>query len=599
MSDTAIPSFEELGVAPEIVASLAKGQILAPTPVQVSVLRAKNPQGDLIVQARTGSGKTLAFGLSFLSQINVADQTPQVLIIAPTRELATQVCHALRPLAIALGLKTETLTGGADMVAQLRGLRAGAHLIVGTPGRIVDHLNRGTLTTERLNTVVLDEGDQMLDLGFKDDLEAILDKLPEGRRTLLFSATMPPEMRAIAKRYMRQAETITVDSTGVQHADIEHVAFRVPRANKVEALVNVLRLTWSDRAMLFCRTKAETEEICRRLTAEGFSSGYLHGDLDQRERNRVLAAFRYGKLNMLVATEVAARGIDVPGVAHVINVDLPFNLDAYIHRSGRTGRAGQKGMCFSLCAPNQVRSFRRMLDEGRIKADWRDTPTPEAIHTADLLRMRESITTLLAETEISDEATALAGELIAKQDPQSIIAGLLSARLSQENGATYDLEAAISRDWKTDSGFSSPAAPRGRRVTASGDDPSRGAFAGPGGPGGAGGGLGEYARFRVNMGHRDHLHPGKLVNLMCTSGGITGKQIGAIRILTEETFFEVEATAASAFLKQMGASQIEADMRVEAVSNAGPMPYSNTPQRGRNGITRPGGSARPTKRPAR
>ncbi len=578
MSDTTT-TFADLGVAPEIVATLAKSQILEPTPVQVAVLRAKRPDGDLIVQARTGSGKTLAFGLSFLSQIDVADATPQALIIAPTRELAAQVCHALRPLAIALGLKTETLTGGADMVAQLRGLRAGAHLIVGTPGRIVDHLNRGTLITTRLNTVILDEGDQMLDLGFKDDLEAILDKLPEGRRTLLFSATMPPEMRSIAKKYLRQAETITLEGTGVQHADIEHVAFRVPRANKVEALVNVLRLTWSDRAMLFCRTKAETEEICRRLTAEGFTAGYLHGDLDQRERNRVLAAFRYGKLNMLVATEVAARGIDVPGVAHVINVDLPFNLDAYIHRSGRTGRAGQKGMCFSLCAPNQVRAFRRMLDEGRIKADWRDTPTPEAIHAADLLRMRETMVTLLAETEISEEALALAGELVADRDPQQVIAGLLSARLSQENGATYDLEAAITREWKSDTGASFPAArTNSRRVTASGEAPPRN----------VGRSSGDYARFKVNMGHRDHLHPGKLVNLLCTGGGITGSQIGAIRILTNETFFEVESAAAGNFFKQIKAAKGDTEVNVEAVLDTStPMPYSATPQRGRNNIVRP------------
>lgn len=566
------PSFAELGVLPELIDSLAQQDIHRPTPVQVAVLQAARPDGDLIVQARTGSGKTLAFGLGFLGRLDVALALPQALVITPTRELAAQVCQALRPLAQALGLRIETLTGGADMVAQLRGLRAGAQLLIGTPGRVVDHVQRGSLKTEHLQTIVLDEGDQMLDLGFKDELEAILHALPDGRRTLLFSATMPDEMRAIAKRYMQNAETITVEGVDVQHADIEHVAVRIPRANKIEALVNVLRLTTRDRTMLFCRTKADTEEICRRLTAEGFTAGFLHGDLDQRERNRVLAAFRHGRLHLLVATEVAARGIDVPGVSHVINVDLPFNFEAYVHRSGRTGRAGRKGLCYSLVTPAEARYFRRIMSAGRIQVTWRDVPTPAEIRQAGLDRLKLSLSEQLRTTEPDHDALSLAMSLMAGQDPLEVLAKLLAGQLADDGMTGHDIEQALEQDWAYERQRSERTNDRKAGVRRANDDKSYDQ---------------EFARFRVGLGHRDHLHPGKLVGMLCDFGGITGKQIGAIRIGHDHTFFEVSVDAAKGFLQQVAAAPPKARLRVEPVLDSrSPMPSNTSPKRGFHGIKR-------------
>jgi ATP-dependent RNA helicase DeaD len=567
-------TFLELGVPAVLVDTLAAQGITHPTPVQIAVLQSDQQDGDLIVQARTGSGKTLGFGLTFLSQMDPQVRSPQAMVITPTRELATQVFQALRPLAMALGLQAETLTGGADMVAQLRGLRAGAQLLIGTPGRVVDHLNRGSLQTENLSTIVLDEGDQMLDLGFKDELESILAALPTERRTLLFSATMPDEMRQIAKRYMKAAVTITLDATNVQHADIEHVAVRIPRSSRFEALSNLLKLATRDRTMLFCRTKMDTEEVCRRLVAEGFSAGFLHGDLDQRERNRVLAAFRHGRLQILVATEVAARGIDVPGVSHVVNVDLPFNIEAYVHRSGRTGRAGSKGICYSMVSASDMRHFRRMMAEGKITFTWQDTPTPAAIRKANVDRLQQ---TLLAQTqtvEADEAALKLATELLAGQDPAIVLAQIITAQLPDEEQSGYDLSKAIDKDW--------------------GDDRFR--TNGPEKPHAKGPGKfvnrdtaqdGNFARFRVNLGHRDHMHPGKLVGMLCDLGGINGRQIGAIRIAHDHTFFEVHADVANGFMNKVGTAP--GKMRIEAADTRTPMPSSARPRRAFNGIKRPSG----------
>jgi ATP-dependent RNA helicase DeaD len=576
MSETI--SFASLGVPAVLVDTLAQQSITQPTPVQTAVLQADKPDSDLIVQARTGSGKTLAFGLTFLSGMDPETLKPQAIVITPTRELATQVFLALRPLAQALGLRAETLTGGADMVAQLRGLRAGAQLLIGTPGRIVDHLNRGSLQTEHLSTIVLDEGDQMLDLGFKDELEAILAALPEERRTLLFSATMPEEMRQIAKRYMKHPETITLEGTNVQHADIEHVAVRIPKTNKFEALINLLRLATRERTMLFCRTKLDTEEVCRRLVVEGFSAGFLHGDLEQRERNRVLASFRHGRLQILVATEVAARGIDVPGVSHVVNVDLPFNIEAYVHRSGRTGRAGSKGVCYSLISASDQRHFRRMMAEGKITFHWQDTPTPAAIRKANVARLRETLQLQTQTAEPDEAALTLAQELLEGKEPADVLARIIANQLPDEEQSGYDLSKAIDKDWGDD-----------RFRTVGAEKPFSKAKTGAkfGGPRDTAHD-GNFARFRVNLGHRDHMHPGKLVGMLCDLGGINGRQIGAIRIAHDHTFFEVQTDVAKSFLNKVSDSaNNKGRMRVEAVTDHSPMPSSTRPKRAFHGIKRP------------
>ncbi|MFP5503181.1 MAG: DEAD/DEAH box helicase, partial [Candidatus Sericytochromatia bacterium] len=353
--------FTEFDLAPELLEGLAKMGYTHPTPVQEKAIPAVATGKDLMVQARTGTGKTLAFGLPTLQHINATSPDTQVLVICPTRELAVQVATELARVAEPLQIIVAAVFGGVKITEQIDEMQW-APVVVGTPGRLRDHIERGYLHLDTCKVVVLDEADEMLDMGFKDDLEYILGKVPkEQRQTLLFSATFPPAIEKIAQKYMREPEKIEVSSGYTAATGLSHKFARVPKDKKIQALSTLMRQENVTSALIFCDTKVETSWVFQRLKRDGFSIGIITGDIPQEKRLQTLQAFRDGELHLLVATDVAARGLDIPSVSHVYHFTVPRDTATYIHRSGRTARAGKQGVSFTLVTPEEERDFQRIM----------------------------------------------------------------------------------------------------------------------------------------------------------------------------------------------------------------------------------------------
>ena len=389
---------------PALARALAARDYTQPTPVQLAVLEADATGRDMLVSAQTGSGKTVAFGLAFApTLLNDAERfgaaaEPLALVIAPTRELAMQVQRELTWLYAEANTRVVTCVGGMDARAEARQLESGAHIVVGTPGRLRDHLERGRLKLANLKTIVLDEADEMLDLGFREDLEFILDATPDTRQTLLFSATMPREIEALAKRYQRDAVRIETMRRNEQHADIDYRAHRVAGHDIENAVVNVLRFQEARAALVFCSTRESVKRLHARLLERGFSAEALSGELTQAERSHALQALRDGRARVLVATDVAARGLDLPDLALVIHADLPHDHETLLHRSGRTGRAGKKGLCTLIVPFSRRRKAEALLGAARLKVTWGPAPTADEIRARDQERF-------LAEPIFTDAAT--------------------------------------------------------------------------------------------------------------------------------------------------------------------------------------------------
>ena len=516
--------------APIASALEAKGYA-EPTPVQEAVLAAETAGRDLLVSAQTGSGKTVAFGLAFAPNL-LGDaarlgppRTPLALVIAPTRELALQVQAELAWLYAGAGARVVACVGGTDMRAERRALDMGAHIVVGTPGRLRDHIERGSLVLSALAVAVLDEADEMLDMGFRDELEAILDVTPDTRRTLLFSATIPPEIAALAKRYQRDALRIAATGEGGTHRDITyHAVLTAPR--EVEhALVNVLR--WHDeRAIVFCATRAAVTRLHGNLTERGFSAVALSGELTQAERNRALQALRDRRAQICVATDVAARGIDLPDLGLVVHAELPRDRDVLLHRSGRTGRAGRKGIAVLLVPATRRRLAERLLATARIQAEWAPPPSAEAIRTRDGERLVAEAATAAETAGAEPEALALGKAVLEKHGAEAVAAALVRA-LGAKLPAPEELE-------PPEAG---PRAPRERIVPQ--------------------GGGGEGVWFRLSVGRNRNADPRWLLPFLCRRGHVTRQEIGRIDVMERETRVEIAPWAAARFAD--AASRPDAD----------------------------------------
>jgi len=347
-------SFKSLGIPPALLSSLAELGYEKPTPIQEESIPVLMEGGDLVAQAQTGTGKTAAFALPVLSHIDIAVKTPQALVITPTRELAIQVAEAFQTYAKFLkGFHVAPIYGGQDYRIQLRALKRGAHVIVGTPGRVMDHLRRGTLSVKALKTVVLDEGDEMLKMGFIDDIEWILEQIPHSHQTALFSATMPVSIQKIAKRYLKDARKIQIKPKESTVDTIAQYYIPVSKNQKLDVLTRFLEVEDIQASIIFVRTKNCSSELAGKLQARGYGAAALNGDMNQSLREKVIGRIKSGSLDIIVATDVAARGIDVERVTHVINFDIPHDTEAYIHRIGRTGRAGRKGKALLFVAPRE------------------------------------------------------------------------------------------------------------------------------------------------------------------------------------------------------------------------------------------------------
>jgi ATP-dependent RNA helicase DeaD len=496
-----------------IATALANQGYADPTPVQAAVVAAEAHGRDLLVSAQTGSGKTVAFGIAMAEALLDAPQSrrPLALIIAPTRELALQVSRELGWLYAGAGLRITTCVGGMDAVRERRALQAGTQIVVGTPGRLRDHLERGALDLGELRAVVLDEADEMLDMGFRDDLEEILDATPAERRTLLFSATMPRPIVALAKRYQRDALRISTVGESAGHGDIEYQAVAVSPADIEHAVINLLRFHEAETAILFCATRDNVRHLHATLTERGFAAVALSGEHSQNERNNALQALRDGRARICVATDVAARGIDIPSLSLVIHVEVPRDAEVLQHRSGRTGRAGRKGTAVLVVPYPRRRRVEGLLRDAKVNAQWVPVPGAEAIRARDSERL---IAELAQPVDASDADRDLARGIAATMDPFDLALALVVAR---RKGVPEPED-------MVEQGPVEPGARGPRRE-----------------------GFDDVVWFRMDIGRRQHADPRWILPLLCRRGHITRNEIGAIRIGANETCFQIPRQAEAKF----------------------------------------------------
>ena len=499
-----------------------------PTPVQAAVLEAEGER-DLLVSAQTGSGKTVAFGLALAPTLlgdaeRFSDNaSPVALVIAPTRELALQVSKELEWLYANTGARIATCVGGMDPRAERRVLDRGAAIVVGTPGRLKDHIERDALDLSELKAVVLDEADEMLDMGFSEDLTFILDQAPQERRTLLFSATIARDIAELAKTYQRDALRIDTTSKNVAHGDIEYRAIRVAPHEVEHGVVNVLRYFESPGALVFANTRERVKHLTASLRERGFSVVGLSGELTQSLRSEALQALRDGHARVCVATDVAARGLDLPDLGLVIHAEIPVNKATLLHRSGRTGRAGRKGVSVLMVTHTRRRKVELMLQSASIKAEWSGPPSADAIRAKDQERM---LTDPVLMAPADEEALELGRQLLERTSPEHVAAALI--RLYREKLPPPE-------DVQDDE--------RMARAQASGRN-ERGQKDGP---------LTDFARggemswFRVNIGRDKNADPKWLLPLICRLGHVTKRDVGSIKIFDRETKFEITRDAEAKF----------------------------------------------------
>ena len=510
-------SFENL--PPILGEALSDKGYTALTPVQTAVTAPDAKGRDLIVSAQTGSGKTAAFGLALADELLGAIsgtplvERPLALVIAPTRELALQVSRELEWLYGKAGIRIATCVGGMDASKERRALRSGPAIVVGTPGRLRDHLERGALDLSGLVGVVLDEADEMLDMGFRDDLEEILDAAPEQRRTLLFSATMPQAIVRLAERYQRNALRLSLAGEDRGHGDIAYQAITVAPSEIENAVVNLLRFHEAETAICFCATRDSVRRLHATLQNRGFGVVALSGEHSQSERNQALQALRDRRARVCVATDVAARGIDLPTLSLVIHVEIPRDAETLQHRSGRTGRAGKKGIAAIVVPYNRRKRVEGMLRGAKIDAQWMDAPSPKDIRKQDRERLLEKLT---APAEYDEDDHALAKEVMARLSAEDIAAALVQAHRAKMPHPEELLA-------NTPEGREKAKAEKHRP------------------------GFEDVVWFKMGIGRRQNAEPRWVLPLLCRRGHITRNEIGAIRIGQHETWFQIPRAAAAKF----------------------------------------------------
>jgi len=516
---------------------------LEPTPVQIAVNTPETSGRDLLVSAQTGSGKTVAYGVA-MAQTLLGDApllpppgAPLALVIAPTRELALQVERELTWLYRHTGARIVACVGGMDAQRERRALQAGVHIVVGTPGRLRDHIERGPLDVASLAIVVLDEADEMLDLGFREDLEFMLSAMPADKRSLLFSATVPKGIATLARSYQRDARRVEVERGKQGHVDIEYRAIRIAPQESEAVVVNLLRLIESPTAIVFCNTREAVRHLSATLTERGFSVVTLSGELSQHERNQAMQSLRNGRSRVLVATDVAARGIDLPNVGIVIHADLPHDVETLQHRSGRTGRAGRKGVSALLAPVSRRRAAERLLSEAGVQALWMGPPTAAEVRALDADRF-------IADPALSEPASeddlVMARRLIAERSPEDIAAALV--RIYRARLPAIE-EVVDPGELRPRPAFGERPGARERERPA----PQERDYSRPSRPGGGKHAIGGGVWFRIDLGRAKGADPKWLLPMICRVGGLTKADIGSIRVFDHETKFEISAEAAGKF----------------------------------------------------
>ena len=507
-------SFEDLGVSPDIVRAAADMGWTEPTPVQMEAVPAGLEGRDLIAKAQTGTGKTAAFGIPLLMKMDPENRKTQAMILCPTRELAIQVAEELRRLAKYMsGIKILPVYGGQEIVKQIRSLKGGVQIIVGTPGRVMDHMRRHTIKLDEVSMVVLDEADEMLNMGFREDMELILGQIPGEHQTALFSATMPQPILDITSRFQKNARLVKVAAKELTIPLVSQRYYRVARQDKDAACIRLLEYYQPKLALIFCNTKSKVDELAEVLKKNGFMAEGLHGDMSQHQRDVAMNRFRNGSTNILIATDVAARGIDVDNVEAVINYDIPQDEEYYVHRIGRTGRAGRSGMALSFISGKEVYKLKDIERYCKTKILAKQVPSLDDVKNTKVDNMFEKIKQTIEEGGLTD------------------MVNLVEEHVNQEEYTSMDMAAALLKMLIGDT-LEREDEVENFHFDIDKDD-SR------------------MVRLFINIGKKDKIKPSNILGAIAGESGMPGKLVGAIDMMDNYTFVDVPAIHAEKVLKAM------------------------------------------------
>lgn len=520
--------FDELGLSPEVLKAVLKMGFEEPTPIQEKTIPVLMTGKDVIGQAQTGTGKTAAFGIPIVEMVEKNNFSVQAIILAPTRELAIQAAEEMNKLGSFKNLHALPVYGGTSIERQIKALKKGVHIVVGTPGRVLDHIQRRTLSLKGVKIAVLDEADEMLDMGFLEDITKILAETPAQRQTLLFSATMPAEIVRISKRYMTSPERIRVASEAMTAPKINQIFYEVRHNEKVEALSRLIDSDDGGRFLIFCHTKKEADEVSSDLRLRGYDAASMHGDFTQQQREAVLKRFKDGRVDVLVATDVAARGLDISDISHVINYSIPQDPESYVHRIGRTGRAGREGIAITFVTPREERQLRLIKSVSKADIKRGKLPSKEDVLATRFTSLKDKISEF-ADDKSFGRFLKLAADMAEEVDPVHALAALLKFQLQGVGQDTYSPDDALLDD---------TGAPPG------------------------------MARLFLNIGKGQGMRPGDIVNIIADKAKIQKGAIRGVCIFDTFTFVEVPRDAAGKVIEIMHRSMISG--RKVAVAPARP-----------------------------
>ena len=547
--------FEKLGLPDEVIEAVKRVGFEQPSPIQAQTIPLLMDGRDVVGLAQTGTGKTAAFALPVLSQIDPEKRYPQALVLAPTRELALQVSDSFQSFADHIGgVSILPIYGGQAYGIQLSGLRRGAQVIVGTPGRVIDHLEKGSLDISNLSFLVLDEADEMLNMGFQEDVERILEDTPDTKQVALFSATMPNAIRRISRDYLNDPEEVTVKSETRTNTNITQRYLFTAHRNKLDAITRILEVTEFEAMIVFVRTKNETEELAEKLRARGFSAAAINGDIAQQQRERTVDQLRDGRLDILVATDVAARGLDVERISHVLNYDIPNDTESYVHRIGRTGRAGRSGEAILFVTPRERRMLRSIERVTNATIEEMDLPTVDEVNESRKAKFMDSITESLEATDLQIFKTMVREYSAANNVPMDDIAAALATQALAGDEFLMKEPPRDKRDRRDRDRFDRDDR-RGRgRDRFDRDD------RGDRGRGRRFDDSGNFDTYRLDVGKRQHVRPGAIVGALANEGGLSSKDFGRITIGGDFTLVELPKNLDQAVLDRLEDTRISGQL---------------------------------------
>lgn len=546
----ASPGFAELGISGPVLAAVKALGYETPSAIQRETIPLLLGGRDVLGTAQTGTGKTAAFALPILENLDLQQQKPQALVLAPTRELALQVAEAFEAYAAQMpGVHLLPVYGGQGYGVQLSALRRGVHIVVGTPGRIMDHLAKGTLDLSELKNLVLDEADEMLKMGFAEDVEQILAQTPEDKQVALFSATMPATIRRLAQQYLHDPEEISVKGKTTTNANITQRYLVVSYAQKVDALTRILEVENFEGMIVFVRTKNETETLAEKLRARGYSAAAINGDIAQPMRERTVGQLKDGKLDILVATDVAARGLDVERISHVVNFDIPTDTESYVHRIGRTGRAGRSGDAISFITPRERYLLKHIERATRQQPTQMALPTTEDVNSTRLTRFDDAITAALEETGRIEGFRDIIAHYVRNHDvPEADVAAALAVVAQGDTPLLLDpakdsLSAAIAADNRPQRERTERSGGRDGARDDRGARPERRS-------------RGDYTPYRIEVGRRHRVEPRQIVGALANEGGLGRDDFGAITIRPDFSIVELPSNLDSSVLDRLRDTRI-------------------------------------------